>query len=81
MAKLQIDGKDIAEIDDEYAIEVMKFFAEVKAQVASLEIRLDAPPPPMPQLHAPSPWQQPYEVGWVHFGIQWQKTRNEPKDG
>jgi hypothetical protein len=77
MAKLQIDGKDIADIDDEYAIEVVKFFAEVKAQVVSLEIHLNAPPPPMPQLHAPSPWRQPYEVGEANFSIQWQRTRNE----
>jgi hypothetical protein len=77
MSKLQIDGKDIADIDEEYAIEVVKFFAEVKAQVVNLEIQLNAPPQPMPQLHAPYPWQQPYEVGAAILGIQWQRERSE----
>jgi hypothetical protein len=77
MAKLQIDGKDIAEIDEDFVPDVLSFFAKVESQVVSFHVLPAAPPMPMPQLHAPSPWQQPYEVGEANFSIQWQKTRNE----
>jgi hypothetical protein len=78
MAKLQIDGKDIADIDEEFVPDVLSFFANVESQVVSFHVLPTAPPPPMPNMkYAPSPWRNPYEVGEANFSIQWQKTRNE----
>lgn len=78
MAKLQIDGKDIADIDDEWVPDMLSFFAAVKSRLDSFQIQPTAPPQPIFQPHRVAPtWRQAYEVGEVVFSIQWQRERSE----